>query len=418
MFNKTLIAIACACSAIGTSAAYASEQSESKGFVEDSSLNVLLRNTYFNRDYKDGVNDAKTWGQGFIGTFESGFTQGTVGVGVDAFGLLGIKLDSGRGRNYGAMFDTYSDGRPVDDISQAGAAVKLRFSNTVIKYGNQFPSLPVLAYDDSRLLPQSFTGTLVTSNEIEGLELNAGRFTADSPMADSSRDPNHLKSIDVVGGTYAVTENIVTSLYYSDVEDEFEKSYVNLNYNLPIAAEQALNFDFNLYHTKYDDGSIAAADFGGDGDNDRNTIWSLAAKYSIGAHAFILAHQRSSGDAGYAYDYGDGGSTIYLANSYYSDFNLKDENSWQASYELDFSEYGVPGLRYKFAYVRGDNIDSGTGSDGTEREIFNQVSYVLQDGPAKDLSFRLRNSIYRASNDVGPDLNEVRAFIEYPLSIL
>ncbi|WP_339488608.1 OprD family porin [Pseudomonas sp. EL_65y_Pfl2_R95] len=418
MFSKKLIAIACACSAMGTTGAFASEQSESKGFVEDSSLNVLLRNTYFNRDYKDGVNDAKTWGQGFIGTFESGFTQGTVGVGVDAFGLLGIKLDSGRGRNYSAMFDTDSDGRPVDDLSQAGAAVKVRLSNTVIKYGNQFPSLPVLAYDDSRLLPQSFTGTLVTSQEIEGLVLNAGRFTADSPMGQPSRDPNHLKSIDVAGGSYAFNENLSAALYYSDVEDEFEKSYANLNYNIALSAEQALNFDFNLYHTDYDDGSVAAQDFGGDGTGDANNIWSLAAKYSLGAHAFIIAHQRSSGDAGYAYDYGDGGSTIYLANSYYSDFNLKDENSWQASYELDFSEYGVPGLRYKFAYVRGDNIDSGTGSDGTEREIFNQVSYVLQDGPAKDLSFRLRNSIYRASNDVGPDLNEVRAFIEYPLSIL
>ncbi|GLZ84224.1 hypothetical protein Pres01_02750 [Metapseudomonas resinovorans] len=43
---------------------------------------------------------------------------------------------------------------------------------------------------------------------------------------------------------------------------------------------------------------------------------------------------------------------------------------------------------------------------------------MVQDGAAKDLSFKLRNSIYRADNDVGPDLNEIRAFIEYPLNIL
>jgi hypothetical protein len=35
----------------------------------------------------------------------------------------------------------------------------------------------VLNYDDGRLLPESFTGTLITSKEIKGLELNAGRFT-------------------------------------------------------------------------------------------------------------------------------------------------------------------------------------------------------------------------------------------------
>ncbi|BAN48421.1 OprD family porin [Metapseudomonas resinovorans] len=418
MNNRTRIAAACAFLSVGTQYAIASEQSESKGFVEDANATLLLRNAYFNRDFKDGANDAKTWGQGFIGTFESGFTQGTIGFGVDAFGLLGVKLDSGRGRNYAAFFDTDSEGRPVDDLSQAGAAVKLRFSNTVIKYGNQFPSLPVLAYDDSRLLPQSFTGTLVTSKEIEGLELNAGRFTGDSPMGDPARDPNRLKSIDVLGGSYAVSDDLSVSLYHSDVEDMFEKYYANVNYNIPFSDLQALNFDFNIYRTKYDDGSVAALAMGGDGQDDRNTIWSLAAKYSVGAHAFILAHQRNTGDAGYAYDFGDGGSTIYVANSYYADFNLKDERSWQASYELDFATYGVPGLSYKFAYVRGSNISVAGDDNATEREIFNQFKYVVQEGPAKDLSFKLRNSIYRADNDVGPDLNEVRAFIEYPLSIL
>ncbi|ERI49803.1 membrane protein [Pseudomonas sp. EGD-AK9] len=417
MYNKHCLALACSL-ALGAPLAHASSQAQSNGFVEDASLDLLLRNAYFNRDYKDRTNDAKSWGQGFIATFESGFTQGTVGVGVDAFGLLGVKLDSGRGRNYRAFFDTDSEGRPVDELSQAGAAVKLRLSDTVIKYGNQFPSLPVLAHDDSRLLPQSFTGTLVTSNEIEGLELNAGRFTADSPMGDPARDPNRLKSIDVLGGSYAVSDDLSLALYHSDIEDLYKRYYANLNYNLALTAEQALNFDFNLYRTKYDDGSTAALDFGGDGQGDRNSIWSLAAKYSVGAHAFILAHQRNSGDAGFAYDYGDGGASIYLANSYYSDFNRKDERSWQASYELDFSDYGVPGLRYKLAYVRGDNIDTGTDNEGTERELFNQVSYTVQSGAAKDLSLRLRNSIYRSSTDVGPDLNEIRAFVEYPLNIL
>jgi hypothetical protein len=417
MYNKHCLALACSL-ALGAPLAHASSQAQSNGFVEDASLDLLLRNAYFNRDYKDRSNDAKSWGQGFIATFESGFTQGTVGVGVDAFGLLGVKLDSGRGRNYRAFFDTDSEGRPVDELSQAGAAVKLRLSDTLIKYGNQFPSLPVLAHDDSRLLPQSFTGTLVTSNEIEGLELNAGRFTADSPMGDPARDPNRLKSIDVLGGSYAVSDDLSLALYRSDIEDLYKRYYANLNYNLVLAAKQALNFDFNLYRTKYDDGSAAALDFGGDGQGDRNTIWSLAAKYSIDAHAFILAHQRNSGDAGFAYDYGDGGASIYLANSYYSDFNRKDERSWQASYELDFSDYGVPGLRYKLAYVRGDNIDTGVDNKGTERELFNQLSYTVQSGAAKDLSLRLRNSIYRSSTDVGPDLNEIRAFVEYPLSIL
>ncbi|WP_369294316.1 OprD family outer membrane porin, partial [Klebsiella pneumoniae] len=37
-------------------------------------------------------------GLGFNALYQSGFTQGTIGVGVDAIGLLGLKLDSGKGR--------------------------------------------------------------------------------------------------------------------------------------------------------------------------------------------------------------------------------------------------------------------------------------------------------------------------------
>ncbi|QLF94747.1 OprD family porin [Pseudomonas sp. ABC1] len=408
--------------AAGTSQIAVAAQSEAKGFVEDAKADVLVRNAYFLRDRADGLKNQSRWGQGFIANFESGFTQGTVGVGVDAYGLLGIRLDTGHSRNDGGIsfFGTDSKGDAYKDISEAGAAIKFRVSNTVLKYGNQLPLLPVLSYDMTRLLPQTFTGTLLTSNEIEGLEVNAGRFTAQNDNNRSGWDSvRKLKSIDVVGGKYTFNENLSAALYFSDVEDVYKKQYANVTYGIPLASEQSLGFDFNIYRTKYDNGSAAALDWGGDGVGDRNTIWSLAAKYSFGAHALILAHQRNTGDAGYAYDYGDGGSAIYLANSFLSDFNSKDERSWQASYELDFAGYGVPGLAWKSAYIRGSNIDLGAGKGrGTEREIFNQVSYVIQSGPAKDLSFKLRNSILRTSNGYWNDMSEIRAFVEYPLSIL
>jgi hypothetical protein len=168
---------------LSTTHAMASDQSESKGFVEDSSLKVLLRNAYINRDYKDGNQDKAEWGQAAIGTFSSGFTQGTVGVGVDAYGLYALRLDGGKGRSGAGGIDFFKQGdsgNAADDLSRFGAAVKFRVSNTVLAYGDQMPALPVLNYDNSRLLPESYTGTLITSKEIKCLELNAGRFTAES----------------------------------------------------------------------------------------------------------------------------------------------------------------------------------------------------------------------------------------------
>ncbi|MBB2497301.1 OprD family porin [Aquipseudomonas ullengensis] len=422
-------ALALAVTAGTTQLAFASAQSEANGFVEDADAVLFLRNTYWNRDYNKGVSDAKAWGQGFIGTFESGFTQGTVGFGVDAFAMQGIKLDGGGGtasnHNMGGLIgdsnevNSKGDNTPVDDWAQAGAAVKVRLSNTVLKYGNQMPNLPVLAYDDSRLLPQSFTGTMITSSEIEGLELNVGHFTQNSSMWDASADDLELKSTDVAGGSYQFTENLSAALYYSDIDDVAKKQYANVNYTIPMGEEQALNFDFNIYKTKYENDTTASDMFFGNGiEGDDNTIASLAGKFTTGAHAFILAYQQNSGDVGYAYDIGDGGSAIWVANSYYSDFNAADEKSVQASYELDFATYGAPGLSWKTAYVYGYDIQVLNESDATEREIFNQVKYVVQEGAAKDLAFKARNSIYRADNNFGTDMNEWRLFIEYPLDVL
>ncbi|WP_044499190.1 OprD family porin [Pseudomonas saudimassiliensis] len=411
--------------ALMTSApALAASQADSAGFVEDSSLDLFLRNAYISRDYKNNAPDRSEWGQGAVLTYKSGFTQGTVGFGVDAFGMYGLRLDSSPERAGQPGIDFFmidNNGDVERDMAHAGAAVKARFSKTVVAYGDQRPVLPVLSHDDSRLLPEAFTGTMITSEEIDGLVVHAGRFTAQHRKSDEGRDSGELKSIDVLGGSYQFNDNIRGALYASDVEDVLKRKYVNLNYVRPLNSGDSLTLDFNGYRTKQE------REF--DPEEGKNTIWSLAATYATGPHAFTLAHQRSSGDVGYNYGFyqsedfvGDGGTTIWLANSYWSDFNAKDERSWQAAYGLDFTQYGVPGLSYHVAYVRGTDIDDGTGrGDGTEREFFNQFKYVVQNGPAKDLSVRLRSSALRVSNNASAynaDGNEIRVFVDFPLNIL
>lgn len=414
--------IAMAVAASTSQMALASSQSESEGFVEGSSLKILNRNLYMNRDFRDNGNGGtatqngqsyrEEWGHGFIGTFESGFTQGTIGVGVDAIGLLGVKLDTGRGRAGNGLFPRDADGRARDDYSEAGAAIKFRASNTVLKYGTQFVALPVFSTDDSRLLPETATGTIISSSEITGLDLNAGRFTALNAQAATGRDSfgdGALESINFIGGTYAISDALSASLYYSDVEvhqdDDFEKFYGNLNYNMDLGADQSLAFDFNIYKTDVD-----AAD-------SDNTIWSLASTYKVGAHGFTVAHQRSSGDAGYGYGV-DGNGTIWLSNSVqYSDFNYEDEKSWQARYDLNMASFGVPGLSFMTRYIKGYDISTDDGA-GKEREWDVEAKYVVQEGAAKDLSLRLRHAKYWADSNVDNDLTDLRLIVEYPLSIL
>ena len=446
MMKWSVIALAVAA---GTSQmALASNQSDSKGIVEDSSLSILSRNLFINRDYHRGGNAAdynnasnnpagytEEWGQGFIGKFESGFTQGTVGFGADAYGLLGIKLDSGKGRAGILEMQQDHDGRTSDEYGESGAAVKVRVSNSVLKYGNQFVALPVFSTDDSRLLPEATTGTLLTSTEIEGLEINAGRFTALNQQWETNRDSSGMESINVLGGSYSFNDNLSAALYASDLEDSFKKNYANVNLTVPMADENSLNFDFNIYNTHYDKDYVQASTYledengittdPGVRESRENTIWSLAAAYTFGAHTLTLAHQRSSGDAGY--DYGaDGGGTIYLANSIQlKDFNAEDETSWQARYDLDMATFGVPGLSFMARYVAGDNATLYNGSqqiaDNASRWERNfDAKYVIQEGAAKDLSFQIRQATVRSDEAFGSsnDADEIRFIVEYPLDVI
>ncbi|MGG5872577.1 OprD family porin [Pseudomonas peli] len=409
--------IALAVAAGTTQMAVASSQSESKGIVEDSSFNIFNRALYHNRDYKN-IADSRTseeFGLGIRLLLESGFTQGTVGVGFDAHSLSSIKLDTGRGRAGLGQFSQDSDGRAEDTQTEVGGAIKFRVSDTVLKHGNQFVGSPVLSTDDSRILPEVATGTLITSNEIEGLELTAGRFTAISRQAPTGRDGRELTEANIVGASYSFTDNFSGAIHASDVEDHFKKQYANLNYNLPLAEDQGLNFDFNFYRTN-DDGRKLSGEVD-------NKIWSLAAAYNLGAHTFTLAHQRSSGDTAYAYGV-DGGGTIWLANSVQiSDFDREDEQSWQVRYDLNMATYGVPGLSFMTRYIYGTNIETGLGEEGKEHEFNFETKYVIQEGAAKDLSFRIRNAIYRANSAQNahydtPDMNDFRLIVEYPLSVL
>lgn len=423
-------------------------QADAKGFIEDSELNLLNRNYYLNRDLrdsanKDGVNNSKPvserkgyreeWAHGVMAEYASGFTQGTVGFGVDAYGYLGIKLDSGRGRTGTGLLpidnNRTADADVRDEYGEAGAAVKLRVSESVLKYGEMRTEAPVFATAHTRLLPETATGFHLASGEIDGLSLEAGHFSAYNDRNSTNSDDDLVlnygsgeigKSIDFAGGWYSVNDDLSLGLYASQFDETWNQYYGNLNYNLAISEGQSLNFDFNLYRTN-DTGEALQGEID-------NTTWSLAATYGLGSHSFLLAYQAVDGDTPFDYV---GGDSIFLANAMqYNDFNNPNEKSWRVGYTYDWSGMGVPGLTTKVTYVKGTDID-GTkadpnggyvdfaGADGEHRETNIDIKYVIQEGPAKDLSVRLRQAIHRANADeYGGDINEFRIIVDYPLSIL
>ncbi|WP_223552557.1 OprD family porin [Pseudomonas sp. BF-R-01] len=385
---------------------------DNSGFIEDSHFSIKARNFYMNRNFLDNrtsQNYSEEWAQGFIGVFESGFTTGTVGFGVDAIGLLGIKLDTGNGRKGGGtlLLEEDSDGAK-SQYAKGGVAVKAQLSNTLFKYGEQLVNLPVLATSDNRLLPETTQGWLVTSKEITDLTLHAGHFTAMRSRDQSEHDSGRLTSLDLIGGSYQINRNLNARVYHSDVEDYWRKYYVGATASLPLGDGYTTKFDFNGYDTK-----SQGQQRGGVLDN---RIWSLAASLAAGPHTFMIAHQRVTGHGKYSYGV-DGNSTVFVANSVqYSDFNYENERSWQARYDLNFAALGVPGLSFMTRYLKGTDFHTAQTDDGHAWERDIEVKYVLQSGRAKDLSFRVRQASFR-SPDRGVNLNEVRLITEYPINL-
>src|SRR5690606_7814973 len=120
-----------------------------------------------------------------------------------AHSLSSIKLDGGRGHYGNGLFAQTDEGRGDDTQTEVGGAIKFRVSDTVLKHGNMFVGSPVFSTDDSRILPEVATGTYLVSNEIEGLELSAGRFTGLSSQTQTAHDDLALKNGDIFGASYA-----------------------------------------------------------------------------------------------------------------------------------------------------------------------------------------------------------------------
>jgi len=440
-WSALALAVTAASTQLASAAAFVSDQADAKGFLQDSTLNLLLRNYYFNRDNKNGSHDSVDWTQGVQGVYNSGFTQGTVGFGVDAFGYMGVKLDGGKGTTGTNNTEVSNDGEPSKDFGKAGAAVKIRFSKTEIKYGTQQPTTsPVFAVGGSRLLPQTATGTTIQSSEIKGLDLEAGRFTSATSESTVNRDGEiwatyggaSANSATYAGGKYQINDTLSASVYGLKLEDIYNQYYANLNYALALTDTQALTFDFNYYNTR-DSGSAKMGDI-------TNNTWSLSAAYSfLTAHTLTLAFQKVNGNSPFDYigvgNNNRGGDSIFLANSIqFSDFNSPGEKSVQARYDLNMASYGVPGLSFMTRYVYGWAIDNSKiaadspyvlagydrqYTDLEHHEINIEAKYVVQSGPAKDLSFRVRQAFHTAdAGQIDGDHKEFRLIVDYPISIL
>ncbi|MHC8314984.1 OprD family porin [Pseudomonas sp. LB3P31] len=375
-------------------------------FVEDSHLGLGLRNFYIDRDYK-GENPKNSrigsWTQGFDLRFISGYTEGPVQFGLDASMQYAYRLDGGGGRGPDSIIPySVSKQEQATDYGRGGYTAKVRYSKTELKFGEHRPTLPVAYMDDSRQLVTTYHGTLIESKEVDKLTLTGGRFTEISGRESSNSEKMYLfngpdiqrrsDGLNFGGASYAFTPALTGTYFYGQLEDIYRQHYLGGTYLTDLGSGYGLKTDVRYFNNKEDgDALYGRID---------NRSYGAMTTLRKGPHAFGLGYQRMLGDSpfptlnGYA-------PQPYLVNWSAIAFIKPNEKSWQARYDFDFAGVGVPGLKLMTRYMRGTDIDRGPLSDSSESERNIYLSYVIQDGPLKNLGVELRNINvkFRHAND-------------------
>lgn len=383
-----------------------------------------LKNFYFSRDFRDGFpsqSKREEWAQGLQLNLQSGYTQGPVGLGVDAVGMLGVKLDSGPQRGGTGLLPRGADGRAADDYAKLLATAKLRLGDTELRYGGLSPTLPLIASNSSRLFPQYFNGGQLISRDLDKVTLHLGRV--DRVKQRDSTDSEGLTTMAQMGAwsgsrtsdsyTYGGIDvqpfkGLTLSAHASELQDFYRRGFLGAQLRQP-AGPGTLLGELRLFTAQE-----AGAERIGTVDN---RALSSNLGYQLGAHRLSGGYQRIAGQTAYAYL---GGTDTYLfSEQQVYAFAQKDERAWHGRYDVDFAALGVPGLTFTVRYVTGDDVDlqrvSGRkaaqararGGEGREWERTTDIAYVVQGGPLKDLAVRWRNATARSNYAEGADENRV-----------
>ena len=424
------------------------QQAGAAGFIEDSKATLKLRNFYIDSNNRDtnGGNTQREWGQGFQVDYTSGFTQGTVGFGVDAIALYGVRLDSSKAHhgnptsaNYGGIvFPTESNGEAVNDFASLGAAAKVKISQTELRYGTLLPKLPVISYNDGRLLPQTFEGGQITSNEIKDLTLIAGQIEhvkgrnssnnegLSIAGANNARTGEFSNQFRYAGADYKVTKDLLLQYYYGNLEDFYKQHFLGAVHNWAIGPG-VLKSDFRYFHSTddganghdsayYTNGWYGNNVIKGKVDND---LYSALFLYTVAGHTFGGGYQYSKGDSDFPWlNQGDGSSNYTITDSQIQKFGRAGERTWQARYSYDFAKVGLAGATAGVTYLKGDDFETRAGN-GKEWERDITLAYVVPEGTLKGLGVMWKNAAWRSDlTSANHAQDENRLILSYSIPLL
>ncbi|MBP0589742.1 OprD family outer membrane porin [Paraburkholderia sp. LEh10] len=409
-----------------------SSQAKSNGLVADSHLNLLFRN-YADVFDNEGGPHRHAWVQGMQANFESGYTKGPVGLGVDASLFASLKLDGGNGA--GNMVHVAKGGGGSDQLAWAYPGmydIKGRISETVVKYGLQIvDNNPFMEPHDNRSLPPTFLGVSAVSTDVRNVTLEAGSFTkvnarGHTNLTDmtTSYGGTTFKRLSYFGGNWDYSPNGTVSLYADQAENVWNQFYASIAQSVGDINGIKWAGLANIYSTQNTGSALQG--------HINNNAYSLSLSAQHGPHQVLLGFQQILGDQ--FFDYVNETNGIYLVNSMDVDYNAPHEKSFQLRYTFDGKHAGLPGFKAMVWGVTGWGADAsaeaaanptsslyfrnGQPIHGTHHEIGFIPSYTLQSGRFKDTKITFIAMYHKSTAHYSdPDNMEYRLVVNVPVKV-
>ena len=363
-------------------------------FVDDSTLNLHLRNYYKHDSIKNHNidNDSTTksyaqWAQAIRLDFSSGFYNNFFGIDIGMHHALKARGDKD---SQNGLLYTGSDGN-VDGYGKVSFAIKANLmDHGIVKYGRLFINTPLLNDSDSRSLP-SLTEGLYAEGQFHQLHMygiialqenakNKSGFTHYGYIDENGEKKDSV--VHIVGLDYDIGHGLSASAAYGQQEHVANRFFADLDY---ATSMDDIDLTFGLqYGNNARRGSSKVS-----GEDNSQSIWGAKAQAQIDNASIGISYttvdKTDVGDYQFAWGMNQndsagepmGDSTGFFGYNavQISDFNKSGQDTWglNASYNFDNA---LSGLNVHGAYVQG-KVSPINSERWTETEYNLGVSYDL-----------------------------------------
>jgi hypothetical protein len=405
--------------------------------IDDAKFKIDLRSVSDSQSVDKGTK-RHAWTTDMQASLESGFTSGLVGFGADVAPFVGTRIDGTA--NAGNMAHVLPDGHSANDrawVYLGKYDVKARVGDTVVKYGLQRVSNPVLESKDNRGLPPTFRGVTLTSAITPSLNVEAGDFDAvigrgRSTLKGLSTEyaGTPFKRIAYAGANWDYSETGSLSVYVDQASDVWNQAYASLTQSVGDLAAVQWTGAASFYLT-HDQGASLQGPI-------QSKAYSLSLSAAHGPVTIMAGYQRVLSDQFFD-DVNDAWGITMVNAVAAADYNAPHEQSAQLRIVVDGASLGAPGLKLISWIMAGWGTDGRNGAGqhaspddpqytlywvngrpaaGNHQEIGAFPSYTVQGGRFKGAKFSFLGCGYKVSTRY-PDsgIHEYKLQLDMPIKV-